>query len=62
MKAESCKACPHRSGEFCRHHGKLLARIRGCSLSAGGRTFFRAKCGKEAFRMRVLGKKGKEGE
>lgn len=62
MRAESCKDCPHFSnGSDCVRLGKPISKVRGCSLCAGGKKFFRARHGKEAFRLNVLGKH-KKGE
>lgn len=60
MRLENCQSCPHLSGADCMHHKKPIARIKGCSMCPGGRIFFRSRSGKEAFRLNVLNKKGKD--
>lgn len=56
MRAEQCEKCPHLTGEMCERKGLLISRIKGCSLCSTSRMFFRARGGKEAYRLNVLGK------
>lgn len=60
MRYDNCKDCEHLRHEYCEHHKKPIKKVRGCSLSASGRQFFRATSGKEAFRMNILNKHRKE--
>ena len=57
MRAEVCGKCPFSNDEMCMRLGKKLAKVRGCSMSPGGRMFFRARSGAEAFRMNLKTKK-----
>ena len=57
MRLEHCENCEHLHEERCRRKDKPIAQIRGCSLCPSGKMFFRAKCGKEAYRLKALGKK-----
>lgn len=57
MRAENCAKCPFQNERMCIRLGKPIDKVRGCSLSASGKMFFRARSGKEAFRVNVLGKK-----
>ena len=60
MRSEQCEKCPHLTGEVCGRKGAHISKIRGCSQSASGKQFFRAKSGKESFRMRFIGRKGEK--
>ena len=61
MRAENCQGCKHLwvAGGIpnCAKHRKPISKVRGCSHSSSGKMFFRARSGKEAFRVNVLGKK-----
>ena len=54
MRLEQCEKCPHLTGADCNRKCKPISKIRGCSLSAVGKQFFRAKSGKEAFRLKFI--------
>lgn len=59
MKLETCAGCQHFNYDTCELRGAPISKIRGCSKSPSGRKFFRSRSGKEAYRLNVLGKKGK---
>lgn len=56
MNIEQCIKCEHFSFGVCKRSSKLVSKIRGCAHSPSGKKFFRASSGKEAFRLKVLGK------
>ena len=60
MRAENCRGCAHfnaKLGDYCLLKLLPIDKVRGCSHSSSGKMFFRARSGKEAFRVNVLGKK-----
>ena len=60
MRLEQCEKCPHLAGDVCGRKGRPISKIRGCSLSAVGKQFFRAVSGQEAYRLKFINRKAVE--
>jgi hypothetical protein len=60
MKLEDCEKCPHLTGDVCGRKGRPIAKVRGCSLSAVGKQFFRAVSGQEAYRLKFINRNPEE--
>jgi len=58
MRLAQCKDCEHflPTDAVCGHKGVPIAKLKGCSWCPSARQFYRARSGKEAFRLNVLGK------
>ena len=62
MRLEQCEKCSHlrASDAVCGRKGRPISKIRGCSISAVGKQFFRAVSGQEAYRLKFINRKAVE--
>ena len=58
MRTEQCDKCDHYNAKhlYCNRSHIAIRTIKGCSLCPSSKMFFRARSGKEGFRLNVLGK------
>lgn len=61
MRLSQCDGCEHlKDDNYCDRNEKPISKVRGCSLCRSGKRFTATNNEKEAYRLHMLGKTGKE--